>query len=150
MSRLNPEKLYVEFVCVTSTEPIIPRRYTLTHSDITADLYLTIGLDFAYDKLNFMRDEVFGEWLPNDANYVYCVYLYINSNFMPALTAIRDTVFRKELQLALEAIRYGDNEFFNEYPELDYVPIIVYFQSTDPMFNTVENCGTFSDYNIIA
>jgi len=40
--------------------------------------------------------------------------------------------------------------FFNEYPELDYVPIIVYFQSTDPMFNTVENWGTFSDYNIIA
>lgn len=150
MSRLNPEKLYVEFVGVTSTEPIIPRRYTLTHSDIPADLYLTIGLDFAYDKLNFMRDEVLGEWLPNDANYVYCVYLYVDSNFMPAFTAIRDAVFRKELPLALEAIRYGDNEFFNEYPELDYVPIIVYFQSTDPIFNTVENWGTFSDYNITA
>jgi len=39
--------------------------------------------------------------------------------------------------------------FFNEYPELDYVAIIVYFQSTDPIFNTVENWGTFSDYYII-
>ena len=56
MSRLNPEKLYIEFIGVTKTEPIIPRRYTLTHSDITADLYLTIGSDFAYNKLNIMRD----------------------------------------------------------------------------------------------
>ncbi|HAQ42113.1 MAG TPA: hypothetical protein DCM73_15585 [Clostridiales bacterium] len=31
---------------------------------------------------------------------------------MPAFTAIRDTVFRKELPLALESIQYGDNEFF--------------------------------------
>lgn len=150
MSRLKPEKLYVEFVGVTSTEPIIPRRYTLTHSDITADLYLTIGLDFAYEKLNLMRDEVLGEWLLNNSNYVYYVYLYIDSNSIPAVTAIRDTVFRKELPLALEAIRYGDNEFFNEYPELNYAPIIVYFLSTDPMYNTVENWGTFSDYNINA
>ena len=64
------------------------------------------------DKLNSMRDEVLGEWLPNDVNYVYCVYLYIDSNFMPAFTAIRDAVFRKELPLALESMRYGDNEFF--------------------------------------
>ncbi|MDF2615827.1 MAG: hypothetical protein K0Q47_482 [Sedimentibacter sp.] len=150
MSRLNPEKLYVEFVSVTPTAPIIPRRYTLTHSDITADLYLTIGLDFAYDKLNFMRDEVLGEWLLNNLNYVYYVYLYVDSNSIPAVTAIRDAVFRKELPLALEAIRYGDNEFFNAYPELNYVPIIVYFLSTDPLYNKVENWGTFSDYNIIA
>ncbi|MDF2677896.1 MAG: Staygreen protein, partial [Bacillota bacterium] len=32
---------------------------------------------------------------------------------------------------------------------LDYVPIIVYFLSTDPMFNKVENWGTFSDYKIV-
>jgi hypothetical protein len=97
-----------------------------------------------------MRDEVLGEWLLNNLNYVYYVYLYVDSNSIPAVTAIRDTVFRKELPLALEAIRYGDNEFFNEYPELNCVPIIVYFLSTDPMYNTVENWGTFSDYNIIA
>lgn len=63
---------------------------------------------------------------------------------------ILKNVIRKELPLALEAIRYGDNEFFNKYAELDYVPIIVCFQSTDPMYNTVEIWGTFSDYNIIA
>lgn len=150
MSRLNPDMLHVEFMGVTSTEPIIPRRYTLTHSDITADLYLAIGLDFAYNKLNPMRDEVMGEWMINEKSYVYYVYLYVNGQFNQELKAIREAVFRRELPLALEAIRYGDNEFFNYHNELDYVPIIVYFLSTDPMFNKVENWGTFSDYKTIA
>lgn len=148
MSRLDPTKLHVEYVGVTSTEPIIPRRYTLTHSDITADLYLTLGLDFAYWKLTAMRDEVLGEWMINGENYIYNVYLYVDGKFSSELKAIRDAVFRRELPLALEAIRYGDNEFFNAHPELDYVPIIVYFLSTDPMFNKVENWGAFSDYKI--
>jgi len=46
MSKLNLEKLSVGFrEGVTSTSPIVPRRYTLTHSDITAiaELFLTIG-----------------------------------------------------------------------------------------------------------
>lgn len=150
MSRLNPEKLYVEFIGVTTTEPIIPRRYTLTHSDITADLYLTIGSDFAYYKLNPMRDEVMGEWMENGNSNVHYVYLFVDGQFNPEIKAIREAVFRNELPLALEAIRYGDNDFFKAHPELDYVPIIVYFLSTDPMFNKVENWGTFSDYNLIA
>lgn len=150
MSRLDPAKLHVEYVGVTTTEPITPRRYTLTHSDVTADLYLSIGLDFAYLKLNPMRDEVMGEWIQNDDSYIYYVYLFVNGQFISGDKAIREAVFRRELPIALEAIRYGDNEFFNAHPELDYVPIIVYFLSTDAMFNKVENWGTFSDYKIVA
>lgn len=65
MSDFNPDKLSVEFrKGVTTTEPIIPRCYTLTHSDITAELFLTIGLTYAYDKIdNNMRDEVLGQWI---------------------------------------------------------------------------------------
>lgn len=148
MSRLDTEKLHVKFIGVTSTDPIIPRRYTVTHSDITADLYLSIGLDFAYFKLNPMRDEVMGECIFNGDSYIYYVYLYVNGQFIPGNKATRESVFRKELPVALEAIRYGDKEFFNAYPELDYVPIIVYFLSTDQMYNKIENWGTFSDYNM--
>jgi len=43
MSEFNPEKLTVEYRdIVTATKPIIPRRYTLTHSDDTGELFLTI------------------------------------------------------------------------------------------------------------
>jgi len=125
----------------------MPRRYTLTHSDITAELFLTIGLSYAYDKTNAMRDEVLGEWIKVGDQYVYYVYLYIGQ-YGPEITAIRDTIFRHELPLALEAIRYGDKEFFSVHSELDDSPIIIYFMSTNPQYNKIENWGAFSDYDI--
>ena len=149
MSRLNTEKLSVEFRDgVTAVEPIIPRRYTLTHSDITAELFLTIGLIYAYDKINAMRDEVLGEWRRYGKVYVYYAYLYVDGKFAPSMAAIRDRVFRRELPLALEAIRYGDREFFSAHPELDNAPIVVYFMSSIPQYNKAETWGTFSDYDI--
>ena len=42
LSTFYPEKLSVEYMDgATSTEPVIPRRYTLTHSDLTGELFLT-------------------------------------------------------------------------------------------------------------
>ena len=150
MSRLKPEKLSVEFrKRVTTTEPIIPRRYTLTHSDITADLFLTIGSIYAYDKVNAMRDEVLGEWLKPQDGYFFNVYLYVDGEYGPKFAATRNYIFRRELPLALEAIRYGDKDFFTAHPELNYAPIIVYFSSTDSQYNKIENWGTFLDYDIL-
>jgi len=60
---------------VTSIEPIIHRRYTLTHFDITADLFLTIGLRFVRDKINIMRDEVLGKWTKVGGFYVCNVHV---------------------------------------------------------------------------
>ena len=147
MSKFNPEKLSVEFrEGVTTTDPIIPRCYTLTHSDITAELFLTIGLIFAYDKITVMRDEVFGEWVNAKEQYFYYVSLYVDGQLGQGETSIRDYVFRRELPLALEAIRYGDDDFFSAHPELDHVPIIVYFRSTSQQYSKIENWGTFSEY----
>lgn len=147
MSQLDTNKLTVEFRDgVTYTEPIIPRLYTLTHSDITADLYLTIGTDFAYDKINAIRDEVLGEWVSDKSeNYFFQVYLYVNGKSDWNKPAMRNAIFRSELPLALEAIRYGDQALFT-HEELDAAPIIVYFQSEIPEFNVTENWGTFSNY----
>lgn len=146
MSKFNPEKLNVEYrEGVTSRKPIIPRRYTLTHSDQTAELFLTIGPSFAYDRITDMRDEVLGEWIEGRNQFFYYVYLMIDKE--KGATTIRNYIFRKELPLALEAIRYGDNAFFRAHPELDYVPIIVFFQSKNPKYNKVENWGSFSRYD---
>lgn len=148
MTRLDPEKLTVEYRDgVTSTEPIIPRRYTLTHSDLTAELFLNIGLDYAYDKTTSMKDEVLGEWIKNTGNYNYNVYLNIDGemNYL-GVSLIRNKIFRRELTLALEAIRYGDNEFFIAHSELNSAPIYVYFISAFKAINTVEYWGTFEEY----
>lgn len=145
MRRLNPEKLSVEFrEGATPTDPIIPRRYTLTHSDATAELFLITGEEFAYDQVTSMRDEVLGEWVRRKGIYYYQVYLMVDGE--KGISIIRDYVFRRELPLALEAIRYGERRFLMAHPELNIAPIIVFFQSKDRKYNKVEYWGTFSYY----
>ena len=147
MEKLNPDKLNVEFRSgVTPIEPIIGRKYTLTHSDITADLFLTIGLEYAYDKINKMRDEVLGEWRTYNGCLFLYIYVYVDGQFGPVVSAVRNAIFRRELPLALEAIRYGDSRFFIAHPELDNAQIWIHFDSTNPNYNQFENWGTPKDY----
>ena len=147
MKKLNPEKLYVDFrTGVTMMEPVIGRKYTLTHSDITADLFLTVGLQFAFDKVNAMRDEVLAEWRTNHGIPFLFVYVYIDGQFGPEVSAMRNAIFRRELPLALEAIRYGDRKFFAAHSDLGHAPIWIHFDSTNPEYNRFENWGTPDDY----
>ena len=151
MSKFNPEKLTVEYRNgVNAWVPIIPRHHTLTHSDSTAELLLTIGTQFAWDQVNTdLRDEVIGEWKDNGSNLYYNVYLLINKEEQDVNTAIRrNEIFQRELPLALTAIRYGDRFLFDHYPILNYLPIIVTFMSTYTQFVKQENWGTFSNYSI--
>ncbi|MEC2071004.1 staygreen family protein [Alkalihalophilus marmarensis] len=148
MARLDPDKLTVNYrEGVTTSEPIIPRRYTLTHSDFTGELFLTIGEEFAFDEITEMRDEVFGEWVSDDDSYYLHAYVYVG-NFGPALNAIRDEIFRRELPLALEATVYGDTPFFEAQPDLYDAPIWIQFDSEDPAYQSFENWGTPRDYQL--
>lgn len=147
--KFNPEKLFVQYRNgITTMQPVIPRRYTLTHSDETGDLFLTIGNEYAWDKINTkMRDEVLGEWIINGGCLYFYVNLYIDQGeYNQSASAIRNEIFRRELPLALTAIRYGDGSLFNKYPNLDNAAIIVNFISTYPQFARQENWGTFSNY----
>lgn len=150
MNKFNPERLSVEYRdVVTATEPVISRHHTLTHSDDTGELFLTIGTQFAWDKVNKnMRDEVIGEWKTNGYYICYNAYVMVNKEGQDFNTAMRRyEVFRRELPLALTAIRYGDHFIFDVYPALDIGLIIVNFISTYPQLNTQEIFGTFSSYS---
>jgi hypothetical protein len=150
LSNFIPEKLSVEYMDgITAKEPILQRRYTLTHSDLTGDLFLTIGIQYAWDKINPMRDEVLGEWVLNGNSLYYCVYLYIDQGqYDQNVSAKRIEIFRRELPLALTAIRYGDRFLFDAYPNLDHASIIVNFMSAYPEFARQENWGTFHSITI--
>ncbi len=147
LDRLNPDKLYVEFRDdITKTQPIIGRRYTLTHSDITANLFLTIGLNYAYDKITEMRDEVLATWKINDNEYFLYTYCYVGRDFDYNESKIRYKIFNRELPLALEAIRYGDSTFFKANPKLDNSPVWVYFDSSYPEFSGYRYFGRMKNY----
>lgn len=81
MSNFNPERLSVEYRDgVTATESIISRHHTLTHSDDTGDLFLTIGTQFAWNTVNpELRDEVLGEWKTNGHYWYYNAYVIVNT-----------------------------------------------------------------------
>ncbi|MGH4051744.1 MAG: staygreen family protein [Clostridium sp.] len=148
MKRLNTEKLQVNFGMDTgATQPIIPRKYTLTHSDITGELFLTIALKYDYEKISNMRDEVFAEWRIIYNEYVLMASVMVDKEKNPVMSAVRNNIFVKELPLALQAIKYGDRKFFIANPYLDKAPIYIKFNSVYPMFNRIEFWGTPSDYN---
>ena len=69
MSRLDPARLSVRFRDRATAEgPVLPRRYTLTHSDATGKLFLTIEMDYDREQIDgwytrLVRDEVLAEWL---------------------------------------------------------------------------------------
>lgn len=143
---LNPDKLYVELrKGVTKSEPVIGRKYTLTHSDITGALFLTIGRQYAFDKLNPMRDEVLGEWRMCGAPFLY-IYVYVDGQFDSATSAIRDEIFRRELPLAIETLIYGDRFLYYAHPDLLKSSIWVCFDSVNPNYYSVEHWGYIKDY----
>ena len=148
LSTFNPEKLSVNFINETTlTQPVIPRRYTLTHSDVTGELFLDIGTNFAWEKINPTRDEVLGEWRLDEHCLWFFINIYIDQGEFPIDAARkRNEIFKRELPTALTAIRYSDRSLFTAHPYLDYAPILIQFNSQRDSLKTLENWGTFEHF----
>lgn len=153
MSKFKPEKLHVKYIApATSFEPIDRRKYTLTHSDQTGELFLSIGNTYDYQAINYaMRDEVLADWITSNGEYLLYGKVYVsNGEFDKNMARIRYMIFKKELDLALTGIIYGDSSFFTSYPWLLDAPIYIQFASIYPEFNKLEYQGTPRKYLNIA
>jgi hypothetical protein len=151
MDRLNSKKLHVKYLTGTTPENLIlPRLYTLTHSDRTGDLFLTIGSQ--YDKqisklyTRLMRDEVLAELTNDRDGQVFKVYCHVSGGLIVGTAKWRYKIFHTELPLVLEAIRYGDRTLFELNPQLDHSHVFVHFQSIDTRFNRIEDWGFMEKY----
>lgn len=117
-NRLRLQKLHVKHVAgIGPTDPISPRRYTLTHSDIAAELLLTIGPDCNESQIcgwhaRLMRDEVLAEWRDTDEGPALHIYCHVSGGFVFGSAQFRYEIFQDELPLVLEALRDGDRSFF--------------------------------------
>ena len=128
-------------------EPLEDRTYTLTHSDETGDLYVTIGLTYATDKLNDFQDQVYLRWVPiEDKLFLYGEVL-IDGEGVTGNPGVRHEIFRRELPLALYAIYVGDGPLFEAYPELNNTPVLINFQSSDPQYDKLYNYDTIGSYS---
>lgn len=142
------DKLKVVFMeGITIDEPVIPRCYTLTHSDQTGNMFLDIGLKFAYNKIGELRDEVLAQWSRIGNKYILKIDLCIDPPINKSNSVEkRDKIFRNHLKFAIENIIYGDKRFFYKHRELKESPIIVYFNSKEEKFNKIEFWGKIKDY----
>jgi len=152
MERLNPEKLHVTYLTGTTPENLVlPRLYTLTHSDRTGELFLTIGGQYDKQQISklytrLMRDEVLAELADDGDRLVFKVYCHVSGGFIIGTAKWRYNIFHSELPLVLEAIRYGDRTLFEKNLQLDNTPVLIHFQSSNSRFNKDENWGVMADY----
>ena len=133
---------------MTPLGPLEGRKYTLTHSDLTGQLFLSIGYEIDALKINWeMRDEVAAYWQMINGQFVFTVCVHIsNGDFDETRAGARYEHFKKMMPLALDAIVYGDQTLLAYYPWLLDSPVCVQFSSIYPEYNKMEYYGTVRHY----
>jgi hypothetical protein len=153
MRRLNPEKLHVTYLPgVNQAGPPSPRRYTLTHSDLTGKLFLSIGADYDRVKLSqwytrLMRDEVLAEWGLENAEPCLMVHCHVSGGVVFGWAGMRNSILHREMPLALEAIRFGDQLFVQAHRDVDAAVVWVRFHAVQADHDVRENWGHLSEYS---
>ncbi|MBN1318691.1 MAG: staygreen family protein [Anaerolineales bacterium] len=154
MNRLNPNKLHVRYLPgVETSGPLTPRRYTLTHSDATGDLFLSIGPDYDREAISgwytrLMRDEVLAEWQKTGLDHSLHLYCHVSGGIAFGPAGWRYRIFQRELPLVLEALRYGDDALYAAFPNLDRAPIWVHFRSIRRLYRRNERWGAPGEYRV--
>lgn len=149
MRPFQPDKLAVTYLPpATPFSPIDSRKYTLTHSDDTGKMVLSIG--YRYDQASInprIRDEVMAEWIPRLGEYTLWGKVYVSGGeFDEKYSQVRYLVFQKELDLTLRAMINGDQDFYTYYPWLVDAPIYIQFDSDYPEFQKIIYYGTPRHY----
>ncbi|XP_059664073.1 protein STAY-GREEN homolog, chloroplastic-like [Cornus florida] len=129
-----------------------PRSYTLTHSDTTSNLTLSISQTINNSQLQgwynrLQRDEVIAEWKKVKGKMSLHVHCHISGgHFLLDLCAsLRYFIFYKELPVVLKAFVHGDEKLFNKYPELQEALVWVYFHSNISKYNKLDCWGPLKD-----
>ncbi|MGM0901022.1 MAG: staygreen family protein [Bacillota bacterium] len=149
MTTFNPDRLNTTYIPPVSTfGPLGGRKYTLTHSDETGELFLTIGKKYDLGAIDpNLRDEVLAEWQTRNGEYLLLAKVYVSGGeYDKKFSQVRYMIFKKELTLALTGIVYGDQQFYINNPWLLDCPILVHFESIYPEFNEVLYYGTPRQY----
>ena len=128
------DRLHVRFLEGADEEqPVAGRRYTLTHSDRTGELFLSIGSDYDEDALRswqvrLERDEVLGEWTRDDEGWVLELHMTAQGGVPLFGTArMRCDIFRHYRPLVLRALSSGDAAFLRAHEELADARIVACF-----------------------
>lgn len=141
-------QIFVEYRdYVTATSPIQNRTYTMTHSDETGNLFVTVGLKYAEDKTNELQDQVYLKWTQLDGKNLLYGEVLIDDKNITGNAQKRDEIFKREMPLALYAIYVAEQPFFEAHTNLTDTPILINFKSQDPTYNKLYSYGSIGNYS---
>ena len=151
MSEFDPKKLHVRIDRkMDKVNTAFRRRYTLTHSDSTGDLFLTIGSTYNLKQISgfytrLMRDEILGEW-KKDNHFSLNIYCHVSGGIVIGTAKWRNSIFRYHMPMVLEAICFGDKFFLNKNQDFQEAPICVHFSATQKSLDQTEKWGLIKNY----
>ncbi len=147
MNEFNPLNVFVQYrENISPIQPVLGRKYTITHSDRSGDLFVTIADEYAKDRIGPMRDEVLIEWKRRKREYVLEGSVLVDINQSEVNSKIRNEIFLREMPLILKSLRYADRFLFETYPILDSSTVFINFDSNNPEFNKNYNFGAIGNY----
>jgi hypothetical protein len=145
-------RLHVTFGADVELDSLtLPRRYTLTHSDMTGELFLTIARDYDRKQISgwytrFMRDEVLGEWLQEGGELSLHLYCHVSGGIIFGTAGMRYNIFRQHMPLVLQAFHEGDAELYASQPDLKEAEVQVHFAAWQKRYRKTEAWGSIGEY----
>lgn len=147
MREINPQKVFVQYRDIMKPcDPVIGRKYTVTHSDTTADLFVFTASKFAEDQVTSIRDEVRVAWEQYNNEFILIGLVTVSGYGVVGNDDIRNNIFIREMHIALQAIRQADRFLFDNYPKLDDTPIFIHFLSINPIYDKIYDFSTIGSY----
>lgn len=134
---------------VTDCNPVNGRVYTMTHSDETANLYVTVGCNIAKDQVDLKnRDEVIAYLSTDDESSILWGCVLISGEGIPCENAKkRNEIFLREMHVALRAIRVADDAFYSKHPECNNAKVFIQFRSDDEQYHRWYDFGKIAYYS---
>lgn len=111
------------------------RKYTITHSDTTAELFVFVAENYAEDQITRMRDEVRVAWEQNEKGLALIGSVIVDGKGVKENSHIRNKIFYNEMPTALQALRNADRFLFDKEPNLDNAPVFIHFISSNSAYD---------------
>lgn len=147
MRELNPRKVFVQYRGVMKPYgPIVDRKYTITHSDTTAELFVFVAETYAEDQVTRMRDEVRISWMQSEKRIILFGSVLVDGEDVIGNAFIRNNIFYKEMPTALQALREADRFLFEKEPVLDETPVFIHFISSNSELDQTYDFGAIGTY----
>lgn len=129
----------------------LPRCYTLTHSDVTGELFLTVGQEIDHEQISgwytrFMRDEVTAKWQQENEKYALHLYCHASGGIVFGTARMRYGIFQQHMPLVLQALHEGDQVLFQNHPKLEEAAVQVHFAARQKRYRKIEVWGKISQY----